>query len=106
MNRQAIVLLRGIVAALVLNLCGGAATAQQSPGAQKAAKNEPSAVTSAALDRMIAAGKSQRELAQYLFDTHGCKECHTIGSEGNLGFTRRARKRRRDLRDAFPRLRR
>jgi hypothetical protein len=40
------------------------------------------------LDQMIAAGKSQRELAQYLFDTHGCRTCHTIGSEGKLGFTK------------------
>ena len=43
----------------------------------------------AELDKMIAAGKSPRELAQYLFDTHGCKGCHTIGKEGKLGFTRK-----------------
>ena len=86
MNRQSIVFLR-TTALLILSLCGAAAPAQQSPGVQKATKNEPSAVTSAALDRMIATGKSQRELAQYVFDTHGCKECHTKGSEGKLGFT-------------------
>jgi hypothetical protein len=39
------------------------------------------------VDRLIAAGKSQGELAQYLLDTRGCKECHTIGNEGKLGFT-------------------
>jgi hypothetical protein len=43
--------------------------------------------TAAALDRMIAAHKSQQELAQYVFDTHGCKKCHTMGSNGKLGFT-------------------
>jgi cytochrome c551/c552 len=37
---------------------------------------------------MIAAGKSQRELAQHLFGTQGCKKCHTIGNEGKLGFTK------------------
>jgi cytochrome c2 len=47
----------------------------------------------AELDKMIAAGKSQRELAQYLFDTHGCKECHTIGQEGKLGFTKKGAER-------------
>src|SRR5437870_2465249 len=94
MNRQPNALLRGgIIAALVLSLCGGAAPAQQSPGAQKAAKNQPTAASSAALDRMIAAGKSQRDLAQYLFDTHGCKECHTIGNEGKLGFTAKGKER-------------
>jgi hypothetical protein len=78
-----------MIAALVLSLFGGAARAQQSPGVQKAAKYQPTAASSAALDRMIAAGKSQRELAQYLFDTHGCKDCHTIGQEGKLGFTKK-----------------
>jgi hypothetical protein len=45
------------------------------------------------LDRMIAAGKSQRDLAQSLFDTHGCKDCHTIGQEGKLGFTNKGKER-------------
>jgi hypothetical protein len=49
--------------------------------------------SSTALDRMIAAGKSQQELAQYLFDTHGCKDCHTIGQEGKLGFTNKGKER-------------
>ena len=45
------------------------------------------------LDRMVAAGKSQRELAQYLFDTHGCKGCHTLGHDGKLGFTKKGEER-------------
>jgi cytochrome c2 len=94
MNRQPIVLLcRGIIAALVLSLYGGTALAQQDPGVQKAAKNQQTAAPSAALDRMIAAGKNQRELAQYLFDTHGCRECHTIGNEGRLGFTTKGKEK-------------
>jgi hypothetical protein len=47
--------------------------------------------TAATLDRMKAAGKSQQELAQYVFDTHGCKSCHTVGQQGKLGFTERGR---------------
>lgn len=43
--------------------------------------------TSAVLDRMAAAGKSQREMAQYVFDNHGCTGCHTEGEGGKLGFT-------------------
>ena len=46
-----------------------------------------------ALDRMIRSGKSQREVAQYLFDTHGCKDCHSIGQEGKLGFTNKGKER-------------
>jgi len=49
---------------------------------------QPSAqTTSAALDKMLAAHKSQKELAQYVFDTHGCNRCHTVGASGKLGFT-------------------
>jgi cytochrome c551/c552 len=43
----------------------------------------------ATLDKMIAAGKSPRELAGYLFETHGCKNCHTTGQDGKLGFTKK-----------------
>ena len=45
------------------------------------------AQTDATLDKMVAAGKSQQELAKYVFDTHGCKSCHTVGANGKLGFT-------------------
>ena len=43
--------------------------------------------TAGKLDQMIAAGASPKELTQYVFDTHGCKNCHTIGHDGKLGFT-------------------
>ena len=45
------------------------------------------------LDRMIAAGASSRELAQYVFDRQGCKSCHTIGQDGKLGFTAKGKER-------------
>ena len=65
-----------VVAVLVVGAC--------LPAEQK----QPSASsTSAALDQMTAANKSQKELAQYVFDTHGCKTCHTVGEGGRLGFT-------------------
>lgn len=94
MNHHPIVLLRsGITAALMLILCGGAALAQQNPGVQDSAKDQPRAASSPPLDRMIAAGKSTRELAQYIFDTHACRDCHTIGQEGKLGLTKRGEQR-------------
>ena len=45
----------------------------------------------AMLDKMEAAGKSQREIAQYVFDTHGCKSCHVAGQDGKLGFTEKGK---------------
>lgn len=46
-----------------------------------------SKITIAALDKMSASGKSQKEMAQYVFDNHGCNGCHTAGDNGKLGFT-------------------
>lgn len=31
--------------------------------------------------------KTPDELAHYIFEHHGCKNCHTLGSGGKLGFT-------------------
>ena len=47
----------------------------------------------ATLDKMIAEGKSPHELVAYLFDTHGCKNCHTTGQGGKLGFTKKGEER-------------
>ena len=47
----------------------------------------------ATLDKIVAEGKSPRELAQYVFDTHGCKECHTMGHDGKLGYTKKGEER-------------
>jgi cytochrome c551/c552 len=49
------------------------------------------AQSDARLDKMVAAGKSQQELARYVFDTHGCQSCHTVGQNGKLGFTDRGK---------------
>src|ERR1700759_1226625 len=45
------------------------------------------------IDQMTAAGKSNQELAQYVFDTHGCRSCHTAGHDGKLGFTAKGKER-------------
>jgi hypothetical protein len=66
--------------------------------AQSAANSRPSAqATSSALDRMTAAGKSQQELAQYVFETHGCTGCHTVGQNSKLGFTEKGKRVGQDL---------
>ena len=49
--------------------------------------------TSATLDQMASAGKSQQDQAKYVFDSHGCKSCHTMGQNGKLGFTDRGKER-------------
>lgn len=55
-------------------------------------KTSPEA-PSATLDRMVAVGKNPQELARYVFDTHGCRGCHTIGHDGKLGYTEKGKQR-------------
>jgi hypothetical protein len=93
MNRKSFVLLSSGMMALAFSLYQRNAPAQQRPGVEGSGKNQPSAASSAELDKMIAAGNSPRELALFLFDTHGCKGCHTIGRDGKLGFTKKGEER-------------
>jgi cytochrome c551/c552 len=34
---------------------------------------------------------SSDKLARYIFENHGCKNCHTMGASGKLGFTERGK---------------
>ena len=36
---------------------------------------------------MVAAHKSSQELAEFVFENHNCKNCHTLGKEGKFAFT-------------------
>ena len=81
MRFKGIVGLAVLAAALMFGL-SRTAVAQAPPSPQQ---------TAATLDRMTAAHKSPQELAQYVFDTHGCKNCHTVGQNGKLGFTARGK---------------
>ena len=47
----------------------------------------------AKLEKMVAQGAGPKELAQYLFDAHACKTCHTTGQDGKLGFTQKGKER-------------
>ena len=74
-------------------LLAGAVFGLSQMQAAQSAKPSPPQDTAATLDRMVKANKSPRELAQYIFDTHGCKSCHTMGSDGRLGFTAKGKER-------------
>jgi cytochrome c551/c552 len=84
MNTQGVTPVRRFLVALAVFAVGASL-----PGQQKA----PAAlVTSATLDKMIAANKSRKELSQYVFDNHGCKTCHVAGENGKLGFTEKGKR--------------
>lgn len=61
------------------------------------AQNQKPSASDATLERMIAAGKSPQELAKYVFETHGCKSCHTMGEQGKLGYTDRGKERAKNF---------
>ena len=47
---------------------------------------DPPPATLAQLAKVTAA-KSAHEIATYIFDTYGCKNCHTVASGGKFGYT-------------------
>jgi hypothetical protein len=77
--------MRQFLGVVVLGLALQAATAQES--------KPPASAADAGLDRMVAADKSPLDLASYVFDSHGCKSCHTLGHDGKLGYTERGKQR-------------
>ena len=93
-RRARIALSRAVVVlAIAFSLSQTTALAQRNQPSSSPLSPQAARQTSDVLDRMVAAGRSPRELAQYLFDTHGCKDCHTIGQQGKLGFTKKGQER-------------
>lgn len=74
----------GIVALIFAIVAGGSyAMAQDNPNL--AAKQSRSAKQELSSEQLAA--KTPGELAHYVFEHHGCKNCHTLGEGGKLGFT-------------------
>jgi len=64
------------------------AASNQSVPSQQPTQSVPSIKTVAVTDL---SGKSPDELAAYIFEHHGCNNCHTLGKGGKLGFTDRGK---------------
>ncbi len=60
--------------------------AQSSASANSSSTANKGALTDAQMSKM-----SSEELAHYVFEHHGCNTCHTMGSNGKLGFTERGK---------------
>jgi len=56
-----------------------------SPGPAKSASSKKE-LSKAEMSQM-----SSNELAKYVFEHHGCDSCHTMGSNGKLGYTERGK---------------
>ena len=80
--------MKGLSILLVTSVAMVAQPRQDAPKKQASTQD-----SSAVLDHMVAAGKSPHDLALYMFETHGCKSCHTIGEGGKLGYTEKGKQR-------------
>jgi hypothetical protein len=72
----------------VLTACSSHPAAQPSSPPAQPAPATASLKTVAELDPT---GKTPDQLAAYVFEKHGCKTCHTLGTGGKLGFTERGK---------------
>jgi hypothetical protein len=82
-----------LLAILGFSLSQTIARGQTSQGSSSAPSRVVAQQTANKLDQMIASDASPKELAQYLFETHGCKSCHTIGHNSKLNFTAKGKGR-------------
>lgn len=63
-----------------------------SPPAQPSnSATSPAASNKAMLTDAQMAKMSSDQLAHYVFEHHGCNNCHTLGTNGKLGFTERGK---------------
>jgi cytochrome c551/c552 len=75
-----------------LVLCSVLLFSQSKPSSQPAQSStaststSPNALTEAQMSKM-----SSDELAHYVFEHHGCNNCHMLGANGKLGFTDRGK---------------
>jgi cytochrome c551/c552 len=75
-----------------LVLCSVLLFSQSKPSSQPA--QSPAASTSTSPNALSDAQMSKMtsdELAHYVFEHHGCNNCHTLGANGKLGFTDRGK---------------
>ena len=80
--------------ALSLLLCSGLVSSQSKPPSQPAPSSNSAAPSStvsnkATLTETQMSKMSSDQLAHYVFEHHGCNNCHTLGANGKLGFTER-----------------
>lgn len=79
-----------------LVLCSVLLFSQSKPAPQPAPLSSASTSSSATANKVTLTDAqmskmSSDELAHYVFEHHGCNNCHTLGANGKLGFTERGK---------------
>jgi cytochrome c551/c552 len=80
----------GCLAVICALTCSAVLFSQAKPASQTTASSK-AAVSGKALTDVEMARMSSNDLAKYVFENHGCKNCHTMGADGKLGFTERGK---------------
>jgi cytochrome c551/c552 len=73
-----------------LLLCSALLFSQSKQTSQPAQSTKTSASPDVLTDAQMSKMSSD-ELAHYVFEHHGCNNCHTLGANGKLGFTERGK---------------
>jgi len=73
-----------------LLLCSVLLLSQSQPSSQPAQSSKASTSAKELTDAQMSKMSSD-ELAHYVFEHHGCDNCHTLGANGKLGFTERGK---------------
>jgi len=83
-----------ILALCVLTACSSQPAPQpssQAPASAPPAQAVPAVASVKSVADLDPTGKTPDQLAAYVFEHHGCKNCHTLGTGGKLGFTDRGK---------------
>jgi cytochrome c2 len=77
-----------------LVLCSVVLFSQPKPASQPAQSSNSTTASSGPTNKAMLTDAqmskmSSDELAHYVFEHHGCNNCHTLGANGKLGFTER-----------------
>lgn len=80
-----------VIAVLLLALSACSKRSSETAASTPHKQMEPAQAsqTGARLTEADLKTKSPDELATFVFENHGCKNCHTMGAGGRLGFTER-----------------
>ena len=76
-------LMCGLISGMI---CSAVLFSQSKPASRPVSTAPGKALTDAQMAHM-----NSDELAHYVFENHGCKNCHTMGADGKLGFTERGK---------------
>ena len=88
---KCIIILTALLLTFLLAACSKRSSETAASNPHKQMEPPQASQTGARLTEADLKSKSPDELATFVFENHGCKNCHTMGAGGKLGFTERGK---------------